>query len=510
MNSLHLGWAAALLLVPCAAPATAQEAADVATGQFEISLDKEIREGDLSGDLIVAFSRDEDPLSTLHSWFNGPPVLRFEVEGLSSEEPILVTAKNAAARFPVAWDAFEDFDSGTWNVQAILRQSRTGREVGLSAGDLLSSPVTITYKPGASGVVQLLINSESVATPLEETERVKHFEFKSPALSEFHGFDYMMNAGVLLPIDHDPEQSYPVLYSVTGFGGTHREIGRWTRRTEGTILDQCIIVIPDASNLYGHSVFCNSPSIGPWGDALVKELIPALEAKYGGAGPEHRHVTGGSSGGWSSLWLQVAYPEAFAACWSHVPDPIDFHDFQQINLYDPLEDGSPRNMFVDEAGERRPLARNGERILLYYGDFAQREHVLNPGGQIRSFESTFSPLGEDGTPRRVFDIDTGEIDHEAAQAWKPYDISHLLLTQWEQLEPRLDGKIHVWAGTQDNFFLEGAVERFLLLAEPAGLLDHMTVEVIEGLPHSTHKAGYDLMLQTITEAWSAREAVTER
>ncbi|CAN0295027.1 unnamed protein product, partial [Scytosiphon promiscuus] len=475
-----------------------------AIGGFEITVNESLGAEPLSGDLIVAFSRQEDPRSTLHSWFNGPPVLRFSVEGLSAGGSVSLTSAAADARFPVEWDEFGDFAEGTWNVMAVLRQSPTGREVGLSAGDLLSEPVEITYAPGAGGSVQLELQTAAQARPFEETDRLKHFQFVSPALSKFHGTEYVMNAGVLLPANHDTQKRYPVLYSITGFGGTHRSIFGWEQRTEGTILDQCIIVVPDASNLYGHSVFCNSPSIGPWGDALVNELIPALEKEYGGAGPAHRHVTGGSSGGWSSLWLQVAYPEAFAACWSHVPDPIDFHDFQQINLYEPLEDGSPRNMFVDEAGELRPLARNGERILLTYKDFVQREHVLNPGGQIRSFEGTFSPLDEDGTPRRVFDVATGVIDHEAAQAWRRFDISHILLTQWEALEPRLDGKLHVWAGTQDNFFLEGAVERFLTLAEPAGLLDHMTVEVIEGLPHSTHKPGYDWMLRAIEEGWNAR------
>lgn len=506
MKTLLRDWAPALVLISTALPASAQELTDVAVGDFEITIDEFLGAEPRSGDLIVAFSRESEPMRTLHSWFNGPPVMRFSVEGLSADHSVFVRSEEAAARFPLGWGEVEDFEEGTWNVQAVLRQNPTGREVGLSPGDLLSSPVTITYRPGADGAVELLINAEALESPLEETDRIKDFAFTSPALSEFHGFDYTMHAGVLLPVDHDPEKRYPVLYSVTGFGGSHRTISSWARRTAGTILDQCIVVVPDASNLYGHSVFCNSPSIGPWGDALVNELIPALEAEYGGAGPAHRHVTGGSSGGWSSLWLQVAYPEAFAACWSHVPDPIDFHDFQQINLYEPLEDGSPRNMFVDEAGELRPLARNGEQILLTYKDFVQREHVLNPGGQIRSFEATFSPLGEDGTPRRVFDVETGVIDHEAAQAWRPFDISHLLLTQWEKLEPRLDGKIHVWAGTQDNFFLEGAVERFLTLAEPAGLLDHMTVEVIEGLPHSTHQPGYEWMLRAIEEGWTASAA----
>ena len=162
------------------------------------------------------------------------------------------------------------------------------------------------------------------------------FSSPVPSLSKFHGAPYTLKAGVMLPRDYDGTAKYPVLYSVTGFGGDHTSIRRWLGRVkEDDVLDQCIIVVPDASNRYGHSVFCDSASIGPWGQALVQEMIPALELEFGGAGPEERYVTGISSGGWSSLWLQVAYPEAFAGCWSHVPDPIDFFDFSRSTSTNP-------------------------------------------------------------------------------------------------------------------------------------------------------------------------------
>ena len=389
------------------------------------------------------------------------------------------------------------------NAEKIMAAWRTGREAGLSPGDVVSDVARIVYDAGAEGSVELRLDRVVEPEVFEGTDRIELFEFVSPSLSRFHGFEYTMRAGVRLPRSYGERERHPVLYSVTGFGGTSRSILSWDRRIDAeNTLDDCIVVVPDASNLYGHSVFCDSPSIGPWGEALVRELIPALEAKYGGAGPEHRYVTGGSSGGWSSLWLQVTYPKDFAGCWSHVPDPIDFHDFQQINLYEPLDDGTPRNMYVDEAGERRPLARRDGEVMLYYEDFVRREHVLNPGGQIRSFEATFSPPGEDGAPRRVFDVETGVIDHEAARAWRPYDISHTLLTRWDELEPDLDGKVRVFAGEVDTFYLEGAVERFEGLAREAGLLEHMHVEVVPGLPHTLHQPGYEEMLRTIAERWS--------
>ncbi len=467
------------------------------TGCFRVRFDEATFTSDFSGDVLVAFAHSGEPREAMHAWFGAPPVMRFTARDVAGGDALELTHAEAGATYPFDWSTVE---TGAWSVQAVARLSRTGRRAGLDAGDVFSDVLSVDYAPGADGVVELVLNHVVKAAPFEETDRVRLFEFVSPALSEFHGFDYTMQAGVLLPRTYGDRETYPVLYSVTGFGGTHEDIYGWQGRIpEGSALDECIIVIPDATNRYGHSVFCDSASIGPWGEALVRELIPALEDEYGGVGAEQRYVTGVSSGGWSSLWLQVAYPNDFAGCWSHVPDPIDFHDVQQINLYEPNADGTPRNMYVDENGEPRPVARRNGEVLLTYEEFTRREHVLNPGGQIRSFEATFSPPNDDGTPRRVFDIETGEIDHDAAQAWRKYDISNLLLTRWDELREPLAGKVHVYAGEVDTFYLEGAVERFIVKARETGILDEMVVEVIPGMTHSLHQPGHEAMARTIAE-----------
>jgi hypothetical protein len=496
-------------------------------GRFDVRFDAALFPEGFTGDLFVAFSERGEPRQAMHGWFGAPPVMRFTVEGVAAGGALALDHAEAAAQVPLDWAGFDfsgaaeaaaradrgsDADGEaapaepkTWRVQAIARRSRTGREAGLDAGDVHSAVAELVYRPGADGVATLTLDTLVEERPFRETERVKLFEFESPALTAFHGFPYVMRAGVLLPRDWRAGETYPVVYSVTGFGGTANEIHAFApgrRERAPTVLDRCIVVVPDASNRWGHSVFCDSASIGPWGQALVHELIPALEARFGGAGAEHRYVTGVSSGGWSSLWLQVAYPTQFAGCFSHVPDPIDFHDFQRIDLYTPLEGGAPRNMYVDESGAPRPLARRGDTVLLSYEDFVRREHVLNPGGQIRSFEATFSAPGPDGTPRRIFDVATGAIDHDAARSWRRYDISHQLLTRWEELRGDLAGKIHVYAGAVDTFYLEGAVVRFRRLAEEAGILSDMTVEVVPGMAHQLHGPGHELMLATIERRWN--------
>jgi len=471
-------------------------------GAFELRFDPAVFDQPFTGEVFVAFAPSGEPRQAMSGWFGAPPLLRFHVDGVKPGDTRTVTAASAAAHHPLDWTTVE---AKPWRVQAVARRNPVGRVPGMDEGDAYSPVLELAYDPSAKAAARLELSAVVPAHRMQESERLKVFEFVSPALSEFHGFEYTLRAGVRLPHDYGERASYPVVYSITGFGGTYEDIRGWEGRVKpGSPLDECIVVVPDATNHYGHSVFCDSASIGPWGHALVDELIPALEAEFGGAGAEQRYVTGVSSGGWSSLWLQLAYPEAFAGCWSHVPDPIDFHDFQGIDLYDPLPDGSPRNMYVDEQGALRPLARRNGQVLVTYKDFVQREDVLNPGGQIRSFEATFSAPGADGTPRRIFDVATGAIDHAAAAAWRPYDISNTLLTRWSELRPRLAGKIHVFAGELDTFYLQGAVQRFRAEAEKLGLLEDMQIEVIPGMPHALHAPGQAAMERTIQERMQAR------
>ncbi len=164
-------------------------------------------------------------------------------------------------------------------------------------------------------------------------------------------------------------------------------------------------------------------------------------------------MTGHSSGGWASLWLQVSYPEVFGGVWSIAPDPVDFRDWQQVNLYaDP-----PLSLYVDPQGEPRPIARRGRQPVLWYRDFARMDDVLSRGGQLRSFEAVFSPLDAAGQPQRLWDRQTGRIDPRVAAAWEKYDIRLVLERSWTELEPKLRGKLHIIAAELETFYREGAV-----------------------------------------------------
>lgn len=463
------------------------------SASFKLHFDENAFSEPFSGDVFIALSQRSEPRASMHKWFRAPPLARFKVSEVAPGEHVTLNLEDAEARYPLDWS---DVMGKQWKMQAVTRVNPVTRKAGHGDGDVHSNVVSVQFEGNES--IALELNQVVTAEPFKETERIRLFALESPSLSKFYGFKYQIKAGVMLPKEYDPNKKYPVVYNITGFGGTHEGIRRkLARLPNDSYLHQCIVVIPDASNRYGHSVFCNSRSIGPWGDALVRDLIPQLEKKYGGAGAAHRYVTGVSSGGWSCLYLQVTYPKEFAGCWSHVPDPIDFHDFQQINLYEPLPNGEPRNMYTDEEGQPRPLARRGTEVMLTYEEFVRREHVTNPGGQIRSFEATFSQPANDGTPQRVFDIETGEINHSVAQTWREYDLSYQLLTRWDDLKEELAGKIHIYAGELDTFYLNGAVERFQKLAGPAGLLEDMEVKIIPKMAHSLYQKGNNEMLQTI-------------
>lgn len=485
-----------LLSIGLAVPAAPQ---DPEYGLFQLHFGApafaQIPDGKFSGDVLIVFSHRGEPREQLRARFPGPPVMRFRVEDVPHGGTLTVSVHDAIAAHPL-----ELYEMGQerWNVQAIVSLDPFSRQPGLGSGDIYSEAQRFYYTVESTEVLDLHLDHVSEGVSLRETERVKEFVHRNQSLSEFHGMDYPLKAGVLLPKEHDPERTYPLILQIPSFGGGYHNIGRWAESLpEDSPLHRCIVVIPDPHHRFGHSGFCDSANNGPWGQAFVEELVPALETRFGGAGPDQRYLTGVGSGGWAALWLQVRYPEAFAGCWSHSPDPIDFHEFQQIDLYTPIDAETPRNFLRDSEKQPRPFARVRGKLRVAMEDMVRREAALHPGGQIRSWEANWGPRGENGLPAELFDRTSGRIDHETAKAWRSYDLSHLLLTEWESLRPTLAGKIHLYAGDQDTFLFDSAVRRFRNLAEEHGLLTDMVVEIVPEVAHQQHAAGWEHMLETI-------------
>jgi hypothetical protein len=469
----------ALCLAACAAGPLAAE-----TLRFEIQRPDSDHSAPLTGRLFVFMTQGSraQPMNG-PNWFRPEPFFGLEVSDFKPGESRVIDDR--ADGFPAA---LSNLAAGQYRVQAVLDADFDHASPAEGVGNLFSQVQELELDGATDQVFTLVLDQTIKDRPFPESDHVREIILKSESLSLFHGRDVHERCAVVLPKNYgdEPARRYPVIYSIPGFGGDHREALRFARQApeagEGEV--DFIRVYLSAQCKWGHHVYADSATNGPRGRALVEEMIPHLDGLFRTiARPEARFLTGHSSGGWSSLWLQVAYPDTFGGVWSTSPDPVDFRDFQQIDLYaDP-----PLSMYFDPDGNRRPLARFGETPSLWYDDFCRMDDVLYRGGQLRSFEAVFSPRGEDGLPVRLWDRKTGKVDPQVAEAWKKYDISLILEENWATLGPKLEGKLHIITGSLDTFYLEGAVEKMAERLKALG--SDAQIEIMPGRDHGTVLAG---------------------
>lgn len=441
---------------------------DAAT--FRVTFPESAFAGQFNGRVTVFLSEKMREPRRGPDWFAPEPIFTAFVKNVRPGETMTIDDGNALG-FP---GKPSEVKAGEYYVQAVVDRDLGGRAIGTSPGNLYSVSAKMRVEPGA--VLELTADQVVPEPKLTETERGKRVEIVSRKLSNFHGRPVRVRAAVLLPEAYatEPERKFPAIYEVSGFGGTDNgpsiRIGGRDTLKDGVPF---VKVRLDASWSTGHTVFADSDNNGPWGAMLTEELIPEIERRFRLiAAPTARFVTGHSSGGWSSLWLQVRYPDFFGGVWSTAPDPIDFRDFQRMNLY-----ASGENAYVEKGGAARPLARIGDRPVIDYRQFLAMEVPLR-GEQMGSFEAVFSPRGADGSPRKIWDRKTGAVDPETAKAWRRYDIGLILRENWKELGPKLKGKLFIYMGDKDTFYLEGAVR--LVQADLKRLGSDAVVEILPG------------------------------
>ena len=436
-----------------------------------------VAEAESKGKSSVVESVDADPFSgTVTS------VAAREVDHWAPGQAIDIDTNRMA--YPAPWS---QLPPGDYLVQAVLDVNHDYNYTGRGAGDLVSDVVRL-HLP-ATGVPELVLAKalptdgdpwavpdsappamrESVAAARPHAHLV---DFTSPSLSAFWGRPIHMRGWVLTPPGYDAAAAarYPTVYYTQGFGGNNeRVIGPVVTVYTAMAKQQMppmIWVFLDESSPTGTHEFADSVNNGPWGLALTTELIPHLEAHYRMDGDANgRFLNGHSSGGWATLWLQTRYPKLFGGTWSTSPDPSDFHDFTGVDLYAPHA-----NVYRRPDGSAYPLVRNHDKVLGTFEQFAKLERVLGSyGGQLASFEWVFSPRGKDGRPVPMFDRDTGAVDPAVVAYWRDhYDIAHRLQQQWPQLKPDLDGKIHLYVGTADTFYLDGSAHKLKAVLDGLG------------------------------------------
>jgi hypothetical protein len=434
--------------------------------KFVVSFPEEIRDEAVSGRVLLFFSDSEkgEPRKNLN-WFDPSPVFAVDVEKLKPGELVEFTEEDLADPDALAFPGgLGRIVSGTYQVQALINHDQTRRDFNDGPGNLYSRQIKVEISRGLNASFELVADQVVPEKEGTENEWVKLVKVRSELLSEFHGREVFLRAAVLLPhgYEEETERQYPAYYVVPGFGGRHlgllkrpgkKDNDGWEAWEEGTNPYRGFEIVLDPDMPLGHSVFADSANNGPVGEALSAELIPAIEEQFRIiAQPSARFVGGHSSGGWSSLWLQVTYPDFFGGCWSTAPDPVDFRAFQTMNLYE------DNNAHWTPSGQPRPVGRSRHDVSLLYTKFNHYEYVLGWGGQLDSFDAVFSPRGEDGMPMRVMDKLTGTIDHGVAEYWKKYDIRLKVENNWATLGPRLQGKLHVIGGGWDTFYLNPALE----------------------------------------------------
>ena len=458
-----------------------------ANGGFRVrvAMASELSSAPVSGRLLIFMTRSAEPLEVVQPSFfelDKVWVAAREIRNLKSGETIEVNADTLAYPGP-----FSTAPTGNYQIMALLDVDHSYPYSEMGPGDLRSLVVSAKdLNPADSPALNVVLTQRvEDKRPVADSDSIKLVTLESPALSAFWGRPIMMHAAVVLPPSYGTSNKarYPTVYRIHGFGGSH--LNAWKagpdlikKMANGT-LPEMINVYLDGSCPMGHHEFADSANNGPWGQALTKEFIPYLESKFRmDAVPSGRLLTGHSSGGWSTLWLQVNYPDVFGGTWSTSPDPVDFRNFSGADLtrvpgenFYEGQDGKPRNIFRFK----------GKDMFSWY-QFAHFARVVGEyGGQVESFEAVFSPRGEDGRPLPLFDRETGAIDPFVQRAWERYDISRLLVNRWKTLAPKLRGKLHVVVGSADNFHLEEAV--YLLRDRLKELGSDATFEIIEGRDH---------------------------
>jgi enterochelin esterase-like enzyme len=367
-----------------------------------------------------------------------------------------------------------------------------GQQFNRSPGNLYSEVQKIHFDPAQATIFPLVM--KQVVPPVQvpaDTEYVKRIKIESPMLSKFWGHTTYLGATVLLPqgyADH-PNERYPVVY-IQGHFGLRAPYGFDEKQAKDPASRNALsasaafsyawvksdipkviaISFQHPTPFFDDSYAVNSANNGPYGDAILQELIPYLEEHFRIIRePWARVLTGGSTGGWESLALQVYRPDFFGGTWTFFPDPVDFRRYQLVDIYQ--DDNAYSAPGFDFIRPERPMMRSAEgQVMVTMRQMSLLEEVLGTKGrsgqQFEAWEAVYGPVGADGYPKPLWDKLTGKIDRDVANYMREhgYDLSAYLQKNWPTLGPKLIGKLHLYCGDMDNYYLNTAVyklEQFL-------------------------------------------------
>jgi hypothetical protein len=478
---------------------------------FSVSFPKERSARPLDGRVLLLLSNDAsaEPRMQIDDTPRSQMIFGVTVDALAPEASATVDA--SAPGYPIR--SLRDVPPGEYTVQAVLNLYETfhrsdgstvklhmdqgeGQHWNITPGNLYSKPMKITVKPGAAPIAISLTEEIPPIPESKDTKYIRHLKIQSALLTKFWGRPMYLSAIVLVPegFDEHPNAHFPEMvfedHFVDEFGDfrttppdpnlkpdyserfhlagynriqqqeAYKTYQQWISPNYPRFL---VIKIQHANPYYDDSYAVNSANLGPYGDAIETELMPAIEKQFRGIGQGWaRFLYGGSTGGWESLAVQVFYPTHYNGAFVACPDPVDFHAFTNIDLYE------DKNAFYIQGAHKRVLQ---PAMRDYLGHTTATTQDVNAyelalgdhgrsGEQFDIWQAVYSPEDKDGYPAQIFDKATGEIDHKVAAYWHDhYDLDAILQRDWPTLGPQLQGKIHLYVGSDDTYFLNDAVYR---------------------------------------------------
>ena len=460
--------------------------------RFEISIPESVLNETVTGRMFIVISRNNDVVPRYNeravrfqAGRTGVPFFGVDVENLRPGQPAIIDVNTLGSPL----ESLLDLPAGDYYIQAVFNKYTEfkrsdghtvwfhndqweGQNWKTSPGNIYSDVQQVRIDPTSSDVIRVEVTN--VIPPIEvppDSRYVKRFKIQSDILTQFWGQPIYLGMVVLLPLGYDehPNVHYPVVYNQghfslaapLGFEGGARSVrDEWLgpdfpRFIAVTLQHPC----PYFDDSYG----VDSPSVGPYGTAIHEELIPEFERRFRAIPePYARVLTGGSTGGWISFAYQVYYPDFYGGTWSFAPDPLDFRNVEGIDIYEDVNafykvhewrTVPTPNSRVPETGYINLTSKQRNHFELANGTKGRS------GEQIDIWSAVFGPLGDDGYFKPLFDKYTGEMYPDVAQAWKRnYDIRYYLEQNWSSIGPKLVGKLHLFAGTMDNYYLDIGVK----------------------------------------------------
>ena len=503
-------WYVLLILIIGSAMTCGAAKAQQANGyRFSVSFPASQSEGPLDGRLLLVLSTDgsAEPRKQISNTSKTQLLFGLDVNGMQPGQA--ATIDDAAYGYPVRY--LHDVPAGDYFVQVVLHRYETfrradgytvklpmdrgeGQHWQLAPGNLYSKAQKITLRAGGDSIQIVLDQTIPPIPEPKDTAYIRHIKIQSELLTKFWGRPVFLSANVLVPegFEQHPEAHFPLMifedhfnddfhgfrttppdadlkpdyserFHLSGYNKIQEEEAyKFYQEWVGPKFPRFLVAqINHANQYYDDSYAVNSANLGPYGDAIETELIPAIEKKFRGIGQGWaRFVYGGSTGGWEAMAVQMFYPDHYNGAFVACPDPVDFRGFTNINLY------ADKNAFyiegphmrVEQPGMRDYLGRTmaTTRAMNQY-ELALGSHARS-GEQFDIWQAVYGPVGKDGYPQAIFDKETGAIDPATAAYWKEhFDLSAILQRDWSVLGPKLEGKLHIYVGSADTFFLNDGV-----------------------------------------------------